>query len=279
MAQGAFDWNLIDQVLVGLKLSNLAEEMRKSAAAEEAQIRFDNLRNENSGTVPALLIRMQERLIDHWIAKTYEVYCEVWETQGNVKSAEFVRAVSLNAIPVIIAARTTAIVGKFASENKAMGYATEPHDARMASFKSSMQRLATRWARKLEIEARECEHRDRIASPRPKADEAPSPSEFPVTNPSRTGPSEISHNADRTLGVKPAKRYRSQLKRAILIALMRNPKGSDLEVCRSIDEDGSAEVDGGDRTLESAYKDPQRRSSLEVTISKVRSDLRKIYLP
>lgn len=34
----------------------------------------------------------------------------------------------------------------------------EPHKARMASFEWSMQRLAARWARKLEIEARECEH-------------------------------------------------------------------------------------------------------------------------
>jgi hypothetical protein len=218
----------------------LSEEMRRSVAAEEAQIRFANLRNENSGTVPTLLLKMHERLVDQWIAKTYEVYCEVWETQGNVKSAEFIRAVSLNAIPLIIAARTTAVVGEFAQANKAMGRSAEPHDARMASFKSSMQRLATRWTRKLEIDARECGHRTHIANQRPNVDESRSLARVPGISLPRTERSYDPHKANQTLGSQPAKRYRSQLKRAVLMALMQDPEASDLEICRAIDEDGTA---------------------------------------
>ena len=73
----------------------------------------------------------------------------------------------------------------------------------------------------------------------------------------------------------PLQRYKSGLKRAIANALVKNPNASALELCRSIDEDGTTELDGKDRTLEAGYMDPKRRPKLETTISKVRRDLRE----
>jgi len=153
-----FAWNLIDHTLVGLKLSDLSEEMRKSINDEERQIRDDNRHNQNSQAVPSLLVQMHERRTDEWAEKTYKVYCDVWEKQGYAKTAAFVRAVSAHAIPVIIAARTGAVISQLSAERKRTGSVMEPHNARMATFKQSMERLAGRWARKLKIEARECEH-------------------------------------------------------------------------------------------------------------------------
>jgi hypothetical protein len=158
MADGTFQWGLIDHRLVGLKLTNLAEEMHESIRAEIEQIQFENLGNSNSQAVPTLIIAMHLRRTDEWIEETYRAYCEVWEKQGGKKTGDFVRAVSANAIPVIISARTNAVLGELSGRRARTGSLVEPHNARMESFKRSMGRLAARWARKLEIEARECEH-------------------------------------------------------------------------------------------------------------------------
>lgn len=74
--------------------------------------------------------------------------------------------------------------------------------------------------------------------------------------------------------LRPLRRYRSELKRAIATALVKTPNASDLELCRSIDEDGTAELDDKDRTLVGGYKDPKRKPKLETIISKVRRDMR-----
>ncbi len=79
---------------VGLKLTNLAEEMDESIRAEIGQIQFDNIGNSNSQAVPSLIIAMHLRRTEESIEKTYRTYCEVWEKQGGKKTADFVRAVS-----------------------------------------------------------------------------------------------------------------------------------------------------------------------------------------
>jgi hypothetical protein len=58
MADGTFHWELIDHRLVGLKLTNLAEEESESIRAEIGQIQFDNIGNSNSQTVPSQIIAM-----------------------------------------------------------------------------------------------------------------------------------------------------------------------------------------------------------------------------
>jgi hypothetical protein len=105
MADDTFHWELIDHRLVGLKLSDLSEEMRKSINDEERQIRDNNRHNQNSQAVPSLLVQMQERRTNEWAEKTYKIYCDVWKKQGHQKTADFIRAVSSHAIPTIISAR------------------------------------------------------------------------------------------------------------------------------------------------------------------------------
>ena len=163
MADDKFHWGLIDHALVGLKLTNLAEEMHQSTRAEIGQIQFDNIGNSNSQAVPTLVIAMHLRRTDEWIGNTYRVYCEVWKKQGGKKTADFVRAISANAIPVIISARKNGVIAELSDQCARTGSPIGPHNARMESFKRSMSRLAARWGRKLEIEARECEHSESLS--------------------------------------------------------------------------------------------------------------------
>jgi hypothetical protein len=78
---------------------------------------------------------------------------------------------------------------------------------------------------------------------------------------------------------RPNLRYRSAIKRAILVCLTQNPNATDLEVCRGLDADG-AELPtawslGKNRSFEIVYKNEATRGRIESMISKVRADLRK----
>ena len=76
-------------------------------------------------------------------------------------------------------------------------------------------------------------------------------------------------------------KYRSELKRGILIQLTQNPGASDLEICRGLDADGSAELPAKwkpihtDRSFAQAYRDSKIRHKIEIAISKIRADLRR----
>jgi hypothetical protein len=78
--------------------------------------------------------------------------------------------------------------------------------------------------------------------------------------------------------------YRSEIKRAILTQLALKPKATDGEICRGLDADGSVELPSSwkskvsDRGFFDAYSDAVRRHKVEVNISKVRKDLRKLGL-
>ncbi len=75
-------------------------------------------------------------------------------------------------------------------------------------------------------------------------------------------------------------KYRSDVKRAILIQLTKRPQATDLEVCRGLDADGAADLPqawkhGDNRSFVAAYRNTKVRSKIEKLISKVRADLRK----
>jgi hypothetical protein len=75
-------------------------------------------------------------------------------------------------------------------------------------------------------------------------------------------------------------RYRSELKRGILMQLAQKPNATDLEICRGLDADGGVEVPPrwkarvGDRLFAQSYLNLGTRHKIEIAISKVRADLR-----
>ena len=97
----------IDHSLVGLRLTELAIEMHARIRADEARIQFDNRGNLNSSAVPSLVLKMKRERADEFAQGVYEVYCDVWQKQGYVKSGDFVRAIFARGIvPVTL---TTAL--------------------------------------------------------------------------------------------------------------------------------------------------------------------------
>ena len=93
-----FQWEDIDHSLVSLRLTELAEDMHRKIREEEARIQFENRHNLNDNAVPSLVLRMKQEHADAQAQHVYEIYCDVWRTQGHAKSADFLRAVSARAI-------------------------------------------------------------------------------------------------------------------------------------------------------------------------------------
>jgi hypothetical protein len=158
-----FQWEDIDHSLVNLKLSESAEDMHRKIKEDERRIQFENRHNLNDGAVPSLVLRMKQENAHAWAGQVYEIYCDVWQKQGQVKSADFVRAVSARAIKATLRARAGAIAGEFSRFAKRTSFPPTIRDAHLLAHGLEMQRLQTRWARRLEAEAKECEHADRIA--------------------------------------------------------------------------------------------------------------------
>lgn len=84
-------------------------------------------------------------------------------------------------------------------------------------------------------------------------------------------------------GSVPTLNYRSEVKRAILIQLTKKPRATMLEICRALDADGAVDLPAAwkrkredkDRMFVEAYLDPNRQHKVEVTISRVRSEMRR----
>ncbi|HYM76977.1 MAG TPA: hypothetical protein VE377_13445 [Candidatus Dormibacteraeota bacterium] len=158
-----FRWEDIDHSLVSLRLTNLAEEMHSQIEADERHIQFENRGNLNGNAVPSQVLKMKEDRADESARRTYEIYCDVWDKQGYVKSASFVRAVFARGIVPVLRARKGAIAGEFSMFAKRTSFPPVLRDGMMKGFQLNMQRMEDRWRRRLEIEAKECEHAEKIA--------------------------------------------------------------------------------------------------------------------
>jgi hypothetical protein len=158
-----FRWEDIDQSLVSLRLTNLAEEMHTQTEADERRIQFENRGNLNGNAVLSLVLKMKQDRADEWAQRVYEIYCEVWQTQGHVSSAAFVRAVYLRGIVPVLRAQTGAIAFEFSGFADRTSFPATIRDAHLLSLRLNMQRLESRWQRRVEIEAKELEHAEATA--------------------------------------------------------------------------------------------------------------------
>src|SRR5581483_5903843 len=172
-----FCWEDIDHRLVALKLQDLSGEMTEKIQRSEAQIRFENRSNANSGAALHKILEMKEKTADEWAERTYRIYCEVWEKQGKVKSADFIRAVWLQAVSHGLAAREAAMVGELRLLGIRTGLGAEHVKGIETGFRLRMARLSGRWKRRIEIEARDLDHADaktaRLGSPDRDAQQVP----------------------------------------------------------------------------------------------------------
>jgi hypothetical protein len=158
----SFRWEDIDDRLVVLKLMNLAEEMRHQIRADKWRIQSESHGDLNR---KFLVLKMEQDRADEWARRAYEIYCEVWQTQGHAKSADFVRAVGARVVMRLLRARTERVAHEFTRFARGC-FPFALRDAKLNGFRLNMLRLESRWRRRLEIEAKECEHAERIAKSR-----------------------------------------------------------------------------------------------------------------
>jgi predicted DNA-binding protein (UPF0251 family) len=151
-------WGEIDQKLTSLKTTEIALEMGEIIKTEENRIRFENRLNQNTAAVPAHFLRMQKQQTDEWVRRICQVYREVCVAQGGRISAEAVRAVFQHAIAPLFAARINGVRAGLTMEANRTARNTTQLRAMLESFTDEMERLKSRWSKKLEAEALECEH-------------------------------------------------------------------------------------------------------------------------
>ena len=278
----SFRWEDIDHRLVTLRLVGLSKEMNRLISADESRIRFEQRGNLNRGAVRSLILQMQQNRANEWAQKTYEIYCDVWQKQGNAKSAAFLRAVSVRGIQPVLRARANAIASEFRRFAGSTAFPKTLKQAHLQSLDRKMREIESDWQRQLEIGARECEIAERATQSQPALTNE---QQRPVQDPEslcialRTSdkvPAPTPKKVPKALLLK----YRSGIKRAILAALTKNPAATDAEVCRLLDEDGGEELPDGwangkeNRLFFNAYANPRTRHSVEIAISKIRRDLR-----
>jgi helix-turn-helix protein len=199
-----FKWEDIDHGLVGLKFTNLSEQMHQQIEADERRIQFENLGNLNSLAVPSLILEMKERRTEEFVQKVYELYCDVWHTQGRKKSAAFLRAVYGGGMLPVLRAQAGSITSEFAMFARRTNFPSQVRDATLQGLGLRMKRLEARWLRRIEAEAKECEHIDR----REIAGDQSKPIDFSAANvvsgASASAPGENSPASVQQIGAKAA---------------------------------------------------------------------------
>jgi hypothetical protein len=152
-----FRWVDIDQRLLSPKISDLAEEMHKRIAEGERKVAFDARQSGNAAGYLPRLFDFHEQLTDEWAKRLYTAHCEAWVQQNRIVSAAFIRAVRDRAITNLIAVRKSSVEAEINRRGTAIN--KQPNPIALRDWKRRMDRLATRWSRKLEAEAVATEYR------------------------------------------------------------------------------------------------------------------------
>lgn len=134
--------------------SRVSAEIRELITDDIGHIRFQNMHNGNSMTVPSQRLRMQLLRSDEWAARLYESYCEIWQTQRRHLSPEFLRAIATHAIGVLVSARKGAVADEFLREQQRTRRNTGWLKPAMDAFARDMVLLLHKWEKESESDAR-----------------------------------------------------------------------------------------------------------------------------
>jgi hypothetical protein len=135
--------------------SKVSAEIRELITDDIGHIRFQDIHNGNSMTVPSQRLRMQLLRSDEWAARLYESYCEIWQTQRRHLSPEFLRAIATHAIVVLVSARKGAVADEFLREPQRIGSRNAGWlQPALDEFARAMVRLLIKWEQAAESDAR-----------------------------------------------------------------------------------------------------------------------------
>ncbi len=151
-------WVQIDHKLSSLKAAEISEEIRLAIKAEANRISSQQRSNDNWMAVRQMQVAAEVRFTNEWVEKLYTAYCDVWTKQGETKTAVFIRCVFHKAIEPLIEMRKHNALNWITQELRRTGGRMDIWNAVKSSFEAELTRLDRRWRRKLQIEARECQH-------------------------------------------------------------------------------------------------------------------------
>jgi hypothetical protein len=156
-ANALFRWDDIDHRLLSPKTNNLAEDMHKRIAEAKRRVHFETAQSGNSAGYLPRLFSSEEQLTDEWAEKLYAAYCETWTQQNRAICAAFIRAVRDRAIAQLFAARKSSVHHEVLLRARRIN--EQVNSVALSAWSMSMDRLMTRWNRKLEVEAVAAEYR------------------------------------------------------------------------------------------------------------------------
>jgi hypothetical protein len=150
-------WGLIDRRLLTAKLTEIAEEMHSKIAEDKAKARAEGRKRGNAAFYPAERIRLEEGRADEWAEKIYQASLRVWETQGHKPCRAFYQAVCEYLLAPLFETRKGTVNADFRIEDQRTGQPSHSAAAQGA-FVRAMDRLSSRWNRKMDVAAREYEY-------------------------------------------------------------------------------------------------------------------------
>ena len=133
---------------------------RCTSAPPEAERRIALRDTAQTGSPRRFLIRLfdfHEQLTNEWAEKLYAAHCDAWIQQNRSISPEFIRAIRDRAIAHLFAARKSSMKSYVEDRWVRIGEAINKYV--LTDWDLRMDRLASRWRRKLEADAAACEYR------------------------------------------------------------------------------------------------------------------------
>ena len=298
-----FRWEDVNQQLLSAKTNNIAEEMSKQVSEGKRRIEFEVAQLGNSAVFPSRWFDFMEQIVEEQTQKLYEAYLETWTQQNKTITPSFIRAVRDRALAESFAATKSSVASDIL--RRARRISSPVNSGVLSTWSMKMDRLATRWNRKLEADAIAAQYRawdparglpspgSRLEADNPEFENCEEHEPFapqPIVIGSgsarvKQGPQGIA-TVEEPAEKKPGNRslplaYQSAIKRAILMQLLANHGATGIDICRGLDAAGDVglpekwKTPGNDRLFAGAYRRRIIRPRIDVTISKIRADMRK----
>jgi hypothetical protein len=274
-------WKLVEQDFL-LRLSLVTREWNTEHLNAVNALASETERRGNAAYYFPARVDLEIEIENRRAEWCVQACCEIWEIQGRTKSRALYRAIFNSCLTP----RFSNLGDKILAGIRVLYTRTRKsiflvESGRAGHLYREIRRLQANWDTKLQIAARDSEHQERAARERDarRLPSGPVRDVDPLLEKESSQVGALSAAKSRSTNLK----YHSPTKRAILVALVRGPKSTDLEVWEAIDADGSADLPKSwatprnDRSFVRAYKESKGvvRSKMHKLTTKVRADMKR----
>jgi len=154
-------WNLIQKDFT-LRLSLAVEDMHAQLKKDISELEVETHKRGNAAYYVPARIELEIKRLDSCAEWYYGICREIWRIQGRQESRVFYRAVFEHCLTPMFAVSSSTTANELQMRDVRIGR-RGASVAGLAEMSRQVQRLAARWNTKLEIAARDHEHRQQIA--------------------------------------------------------------------------------------------------------------------